>query len=369
MDDQKQCIFLAAGGTGGHIFPAKALAQLLIKRGYNVICITDRRHNFFDESVRTERLDILPLTGGLIVLVRGVHSLWRSVIQMLKICRCEKPALLVTFGGYTTLPSVLVAMWKGIPIIVHEQNSLLGKANRLVASVAKVVAVAYEMAHTVPMELQKKMVLVGNPVREEIKALQNSPFPHADSTGMLHLLVIGGSQGAKILSDVVPQAIALLSVANKKCIHVEQQCRPEDVERVSQMYAHMGVEATVMPFFQDIGMRLNKAHLVIARAGASFLAELMLVGRAAILIPFARAADNHQLENAKVLQKKEAARVIEEQDFTAEVLADYLKECIQDKENLKNMAKNATSLGIANADERLADLVESQLEKKILSIE
>lgn len=369
MTDQKPCIFLAAGGTGGHIFPAKALAQLLMKQEYKVICITDKRHNFFDETIHTERLDMLPLSGGIIAFTKGLRSLVRSMIQMWKISVREKPALLVTFGGYTTLPSVFIAMWKGIPIIVHEQNSVLGKTNRLVASVAKVVAVAYEMAHTVPPEFHKKMVVVGNPVREEIKALQQSPFPHTDSSGILRILVIGGSQGARILSNVVPQAIAQLSVADKKCIYIEQQCRPEDVERVSQMYTHMNVAATVVPFFQDIGMRLSKAHLVIGRAGASFLAELTLIGRAAILVPFAKASHNHQLENAKVLQKKKAAYVIEEHEFTPQILAEYFRKCIQSKKMLEDMAKNAATLGIADADQRLADVVQSQLGRGSAMIE
>ena len=369
MTNQKPVIFLASGGTGGHIFPAKAVAQLLGKRGYRVLCVTDKRHSLFDEGVHAERIDVLPLSGGIIAFAKGLRGLLISLMQVRKLYLREQPQLLVTFGGYTTFPTVMMAMWLGIPIIVHEQNSVLGKMNRLIASVAKVIAVAYDMGARLPPQFQGKVALVGNPVREEIKAMQHSPFPHTDSNGVLRILVIGGSQGARILSNVVPQAIAQLEVADKKRIYVEQQCRPEDVERVTHMYAHMNVAATVTHFFQDMGMRLDKAHLVIGRAGASFLAELTLIGRAAILVPFAKASHNHQLENAKILQKKQAAIVIEEHDFTPETLAEHIRQCIRNKKTLEDMAKQAATLGIADADQRLADLVESELEKRMKTLE
>lgn len=362
MSDKKYVIYLAAGGTGGHIFPAQALGDILTQHGYKVIFITDKRHDFLKDASHVEKIDILPLAGNIIQMARGLRSLVISYFQVRKLYQRDKPKALVTFGGYTTLPAMLVGI-KSTPIIVHEQNAVLGKMNRLIASVAKFIVLTYENTSGIPKNCNGKIVVTGNPVRHQVKQLYNTPYPQTDQSEKLNILVIGGSQGARILSNVLPQALGKLTVEDKKHIYIEQQCRAEDVDRVTKIYSYINVAAHVTHFFDDIGSRLSKAHLVISRAGASFLAELTTIGRPAILVPFAKASDQHQLANANHLKEKQAAIVLEEKDFTADHLAEYIQTFIYNRQPLEEMSKKALEVGRIDAGEQLAKIVENTIHK------
>jgi UDP-N-acetylglucosamine--N-acetylmuramyl-(pentapeptide) pyrophosphoryl-undecaprenol N-acetylglucosamine transferase len=266
-----------------------------------------------------------------------------------------KPRAVVCFGGYPTVPPALAASLRGIPLILHEQNAVMGRANKFLSRRAKIIASGFPEIEGLPPELASRVVHVGNPLRPAVLAAANLPYPDF-ADGKLRLLVTGGSQGARILSDVVPEAVARLTPEQRGRLVIVQQARGEDLARVQAAYARLHVEADVAPFFADLPLRIAKAHLIIGRSGASTVSELAAIGRPSILVPFPHALDADQAANAAQLARTGAAEVVRQIAFTPEWLAQRLAQALDDAEGLTRRAQAAKSAGIPDAAERLADL-------------
>ncbi|HTH17081.1 MAG TPA: UDP-N-acetylglucosamine--N-acetylmuramyl-(pentapeptide) pyrophosphoryl-undecaprenol N-acetylglucosamine transferase, partial [Magnetospirillum sp.] len=284
---------LAAGGTGGHVFPAEALAQVLMDRGWRLGLVTDRRGHAYGGtlgSLETFRIAAGGIAGrGLMSKVRAVAELGLGVIQARAILKRQRPAVVVGFGGYASVPTMVAATMLGIPTAIHEQNGVLGRANRLLAGRVKRIATSYAHVQHVDPAWQPKLVHTGMPVRAAVAALRDTPYPALAEGQPVHLLVLGGSQGARVLSEIIPAALATLPEPLRARLKVSQQCRPEDLEMVRAAYAGTGIDATLESFFSDVPERMAAAHLVVARSGASTVAELTALGRPAILVPYPHA--------------------------------------------------------------------------------
>jgi UDP-N-acetylglucosamine--N-acetylmuramyl-(pentapeptide) pyrophosphoryl-undecaprenol N-acetylglucosamine transferase len=352
---------LAAGGTGGHMIPAHALAAELKGRGHGVLLITDDRGSRFPGLFDGVPVHILPagrLGGGPINLIKAIGAVVTGRGEAKRIYREHRPDAVVGFGGYPAFPSLLAAGSMNIPTVLHEQNAVLGRVNRLLAGEAEAIGVAYDQVDRLKPKNADKTVLIGNPVRAEIARLGELPFPAFDEVAPLKILVTGGSQGASVLSKVVPAGLGLLDPSLRRRLQVVQQCRPEDIERVRAQYAELGIPAELMTYIEEMPDKLADAHLVIGRAGASTVAELSTAGRPAILVPFAAATDDHQTANAREMVKAGGARAIQEADFTPEVLARQIEALAMDPVALANAAARALSAGRPHAARDLADLVE-----------
>jgi UDP-N-acetylglucosamine--N-acetylmuramyl-(pentapeptide) pyrophosphoryl-undecaprenol N-acetylglucosamine transferase len=352
---------LAAGGTGGHMIPAHALAAELKSRGHGIALITDERGARFPGLFEDVPVHILPagrLGGGPIGWLKALGSVVKGRSEAKRLYSEHRPDAVVGFGGYPAFPSLLAASSMRIPAVLHEQNAVMGRVNRLLASDAAAIATAYDEVDRLKPKYQRKAVLVGNPVREEIARLGELPFPPFDEVAPLKILVTGGSQGAAILSQIVPQGLGMLEPSLRRRLQVVQQCRPDDIERVRTQYADLGIPAELMTYVEDMAAKLADAHLFIGRAGASTVAELTVAGRPAILIPFAAATDDHQTANAREMVKVGGARAIAQANFTAEVLARQIEALAMDPVALNNAAGRALSVGRPHAARDLADLVE-----------
>lgn len=356
-------IVIAAGGTGGHLFPAEALAAALMARGERVALMTDARSAAFDSPAfaNAERF-VLRGSGlagrGLLRAARGAAALAAGTLEARRLLRRLDAAAVVGFGGYPSVPPLLAARTLSGPArpvtVLHEQNAVLGRANRLLSTRADLLALSYAATARVPPGCRTEVV--GNPVRPAIAALAGQFYPGLAETG-LRLLVLGGSLGARIFADVVPEAVKALPEALRGRLVVAQQCRPEDLARVRAAYAAAGVPAELSPFFPDIAGRLASAHLVVARAGAGTLAELACAGRPAILVPLPHAIDDHQRANARALEEAGAAWLMPQPAFTPATLAARLAALFADPAGLARAAAAAAGLGRPQAAQRLADLV------------
>jgi UDP-N-acetylglucosamine--N-acetylmuramyl-(pentapeptide) pyrophosphoryl-undecaprenol N-acetylglucosamine transferase len=352
---------LAAGGTGGHMIPAHALAAELRSRGHGVLLITDQRGARFPGLFEGMPVHILPagrLGGGPIGWLKALASVAKGRAEAKRLYREHRPDAVVGFGGYPAFPSLLAASAMRIPTVLHEQNAVIGRVNRLLAGEAAAIGTAYDEVERLKPKYVCKAVLIGNPVREEIARLGELPFPPFDEAAPLKILVTGGSQGASILSKVVPVGLGMLAPSLRRRLQVVQQCRPEDIDRVRAQYAELGIPAELMTYVEDMAEKLADAHLVIGRAGASTVAELTAAGRPAILIPFAAAADDHQTANAREMVKAGGARAIQEAGFTPQVLARQIEALAMDPVALGNAASRALSVGRPHAARDLADVVE-----------
>ena len=352
---------LAAGGTGGHMIPAHALAAELKSRGHGVLLITDDRGARFPGLFEGMPVHILPagrLGGGPIGWLKAAGSVIKGRGQAKRLYREHRPDAVVGFGGYPAFPSLLAASAMRIPSVLHEQNAVIGRVNRLLAGEAEAIGVAYDEIDRLKSRYKAKTVLVGNPVREEIARLGELPFPAFDEFAPLKILVTGGSQGATILSQVVPEGLGMLEPSLRRRLQVVQQCRPDDIERVRKQYAELGIPAELMTYIEDMAAKLADCHLMIGRAGASTIAELTAAGRPAILVPFAAATDDHQTANAREMVKAGGARAIKQDNFTPDVLARQIEALAIDPVALNNAAARALSVGRPHAARDLADLVE-----------
>jgi UDP-N-acetylglucosamine--N-acetylmuramyl-(pentapeptide) pyrophosphoryl-undecaprenol N-acetylglucosamine transferase len=352
---------LAAGGTGGHMVPAHALAAELKSRGHGVLLITDERGARFPGLFNDVPVHILPagrLGGGPIGLLKAGLSVLRGRGEAKRLYKEHRPDAVVGFGGYPAFPSLLAASAMRIPTVLHEQNAVLGRVNRLLAGEAEAIAIAYDRVDRLKSKYQGKTVVVGNPVREEVAKLGELPYPPFDEIAPLKILITGGSQGASVLSEVVPQGLGLLQPSLRRRLQVVQQCRPDDIEQVRNRYAALGIPAELMTYIEDMPEKLADAHLVIGRAGASTIAELTAAGRPAILIPFPSATDDHQTANAREMTKAGGARTIMQENFTPEVLARQIEAMAADPIALNNAAVRALSVGRPHAARDLAALVE-----------
>ncbi|MBS0254102.1 MAG: undecaprenyldiphospho-muramoylpentapeptide beta-N-acetylglucosaminyltransferase [Proteobacteria bacterium] len=354
---------LAAGGTGGHLIPAFALAAELHQRGHRIALITDERGAAIPG--RPDFLEAWVLPAG---RLQGLNPLnWLKGLGAIRAGRAQaralyaelEPACVVGFGGYPAFPALSAAAGMQIPTVIHEQNAVLGRVNRLLAGRVDAIATAYrQVARLVPRH-NAKVHLIGNPVRPEVLALRGEPFPPFTEDGLLRVLVTGGSQGARVLSEVVPDGLAMLPPALATRLQVTQQARPEDIEAVRVRYASHDIPAELATYFEDMAGRLADAHLFIGRSGASTIAELTAVGRPAILIPLPGATDDHQAANAREMAASGGARMIRQENFTAVELAKQIQAMAQRPETLANAAHAAWNCGHPNATRDLADLVEA----------
>ena len=354
-------IAIAAGGTGGHLFPAEALAAELLARGARIVLFTDARSAAFDSPAfaSAERF-VLRGEGvaGRSVLraARGASLLASGTLTARRLLRRLDAAAVVGFGGYPAIPPALAALTLGArrpALILHEQNAVLGRANRALATRADLLALAYQDTSRVPAAARTQWV--GNPVRPALAALAGGGFPSVD--GALRLLVTGGSLGARIFADLVPAAIAALPDGLRARLLIAQQCRVEDLERVRTAYAGTGVPVELSPFFPDIAGRMAIAHLIIARAGASTVAEIACAGRPSLLMPLPTAIDDHQVANARALQAAGAALVLTQAEMTPMLLSELLTEWLGSPGRLAEAAQHAASLARPQAARDLADLV------------
>lgn len=360
-------IALTAGGTGGHMFPAEALAQALLARDARIALITDRRGGRFGGAL--DRADLHQVRAGQIAgrgfagkVLGGLGLLW-GVVQARAIFRRIGPSAVVGFGGYASVPAVLAADTRGTPTVIHDANALLGRANRLLARRADRIATAFEDVRGVPAGARDRVVMTGNPVRAAIAALATTDYAPPAPDGPLRLLVTGGSQGAHVFSTLVPDAVARLPEAMRARLTLVQQVRAEDIDAVRARYATLGVEAELAAFFDDMPARLTDAHLVICRAGASTVAELAVAGRPALMIPYPHATDDHQSANAAAVQDTGGGWRLAERGLTAETLAERLETLLADGDALAGAAARIRRIGRAEAAERLADLVFGLIEK------
>lgn len=352
---------LAAGGTGGHMVPAAALAAELMRRGHRVALVSDERGVRFPglfDGVQTHVLPAGRLQGGLLGWLRAAKAMWTGRQMAIELLRNFRPDAVIGFGGYPALPALLAAFNQKVPSAVHEQNAVLGRVNRLVAGKVQLIATSYPTIDRLDARHAGKVKLVGNPVREAVLKLRDEPFPELDDDGIFRVLVTGGSQGASVLSQVVPDGLAMLPVAFRRRLQVTHQARPEDIEAVRAQYARHDIPAEVATYIPDMPERLAWAHVVIARAGASTLAELTAAGRPAILIPLPSATDDHQTVNARELGEAGGARVIAQSAFTPVELAKQMQKLGLDATALANAAKRAKSCGRPRATIELANLVE-----------
>jgi UDP-N-acetylglucosamine--N-acetylmuramyl-(pentapeptide) pyrophosphoryl-undecaprenol N-acetylglucosamine transferase len=353
---------LAAGGTGGHLLPAFALATELERRGHHVALVTDTRGAEIPGKPDFLPAHVLPagrFGKNPLHWPRGIGAVLEGRSMALRLFETFAPSAVVGFGGYPALPALLAATKAGIPSVIHEQNAVLGRVNRLLAGRVEAIATAYPEVQRLKPKLQGKVHLVGNPVRAEVLSLREEPFPAFTAEGLLRVLVTGGSQGARVLSQVVPDGLAMLPPALRQRLQVTQQCRPEDLEEVRARYRSHDIPAELGSYFEDMATRLADAHLFIGRAGASTIAELTAVGRPAILVPLPIATDDHQTFNTREIVKAGGARMIRQQHFTAKELAKQIQALAMRPETLATAAHAAWNCGRPKAVKDLADLVES----------
>ncbi len=364
-DLHKQAIVLAAGGTGGHVYPALALADVLRSRNWPIAFVTDERGTAFGQptpGTEIHHIKAASLGGGACSKLKGLTQLGVGLLQARALLKRLRPAAAVGFGGYPSVPTMCAATQIGTPTIIHEQNAVLGRANRLLAPRVGTIATSFEQVSGIQPQAVGKVMLTGNPVREAISQIGEMPYPPLTANDPIRLLIFGGSQGARVLSEVVPNALTSLSQKERSRLQVTQQCRPEDLERVKAAYDAADISASLATFFDDMPERLSTAHLVIARAGASTITELMAAGRPAILIPYPHAADDHQTANASSIAAAGASWCIPEPQFTVAYLIDELRRFLKQPDVLTEAARNTKSLRRADASEWLADAVEATIE-------
>ena len=355
-----RCILVCAGGTGGHLFPAQALAVALGARGFPVELATDDRALKYGADFPARAIHAIPSAtptgaglvskfGAALVLTRGVALAYARL-------RAIAPRVVIGFGGYPTVPPLLAASLLGLPTLLHEQNAVMGRANRFLAGRVRLVATGFPELKGAPAAVLAKARYTGNPVRPAVLAAARLPYPDF-ADGRLRVLVTGGSQGARVMADVAPAALALLAPAERARLVWTQQARGEDQARVAAACAALGFPAEIAEFFPDLPARIAAAHLTIGRAGASTVSELAVIGRPSILVPFPHALDQDQAANAAVLAAEGAAQVIRQPDFTPERLAEILRGALADPAALTLAAQAAKAAGVADAADRLAALV------------
>lgn len=353
---------LAAGGTGGHLFPAFALAEELGRRGWAVDLVTDMRGDRYGTGFPARKIYQVPsATLGNKTPVAMAQTGWtlaRGLLAARKLLKTVKPAAVIGFGGYPTFPPLFAARQLGIPSALHEQNAVLGRANRMLAKRVSVIATSFETTQFLDGGLRDKSRFTGNPVRDVVIAASGAPYPELTPAGPVQLLVFGGSQGARYFSDAVPPALANLPAATRSRLSVVQQAREEDLNRVKAAYAAAGIRADVAAFFTDLPARMAASHLVIARAGASSVAELAVIGRPSILVPLPHSLDNDQLQNATRLAESGGAWCIQQKDLSTARLAADIQRLMTAPADLQTAALNAKRQGRPDAVKQLADLVD-----------
>jgi len=362
-------LLIAAGGTGGHMFPARAAAEALIARGWQVRLVTDARGARHAAGFPGEGVDIIaassPFVKNPVRLAGALADLTRGLFQTRAVIARFNPSAVAGFGGYPAFPALLAAQMRlrPLPVLIHEQNAVLGRVNRVFAARAFAVASGFERLDR--LAPRARHVATGNPVRAGVLEAGRRDYQPPEKDGDIRLLVLGGSLGARILADVVPEAVSRLPQTLRARLDVVQQTREDDLERARDVYRQAGVRAELSPFFDDMGARYGQAHLVISRAGASSVSEVAAVGRPAVFVPLKIAMDDHQTANAQALVEAGAAQAVSEDAFTPEALSRLLETWLTDGEALAARAASARAAGRRDAHERLADLVESAVEPSL----
>ncbi len=356
-------IVLAAGGTGGHLFPAQALAEELARRGYAVDLMTDMRGDRYGTGFPARTIHRIPAAtfsgSNPLVAAKALVTLAKGVRAARRILAGLRPLAVVGFGGYPSFPPIVAASLLSIPTVLHEQNAVLGRANRMLARRVTAIATSFESVRLLEGAARAKAHFTGNPVRDAVIDWTSAPYTASRAEDAFRLLVFGGSQGARFFSDTVPPALRLLPPDLRRRLSVIQQARPEDRDAVTALYSgsDMGIDAKVETFFTNLPELLAAAHLVVARAGASSVAELAALGRPSILVPLPHALDNDQLANATRLQEAGGAICMEQKNITPQSLAQAMTRLMKAPDELATMAEAARREGRPDAVARLADLV------------
>lgn len=354
-------IQLAAGGTGGHLFPAEALGAVLMRRGLRVRLVTDERAVRYSGLFSDGLLDVVPSetvrSKSPLALARTGFVLAWGTATALQLVRKLKPAAMIGFGGYPTLPPLIAARIMGVPTLIHDSNAVLGRANRFLAARVDAIATSLPGVFDRDPALASKATLTGTPLRPAVLAAADRPYQAPDANGALRLLVVGGSQGARIMADIVPGAIERLEPALWRRLALAQQVREEDLARVRAVYDRLKINAELAPFFTDLPARLAAAHLVVSRSGAGTVAELAGIGRPSVLVPLPGSIDQDQFANAGVLMQAGGAIRIPQAEFTPDRLASEISALAAEPQRLADMARGARASGTLDAAERLADLV------------
>ena len=353
---------VAAGGTGGHLFPAQALAEALIARGWGIVLASDERVAGLAQDFPAERrIGLSAATfkpGDPIGMMRAGLAVMRGAMQARSVFRDINPNVVVGFGGYPSAPALVAAILDRRPTVIHEQNAVMGRANRFLAPHIGTIACAFPTLKKAPKGVAERARVVGNPVRPPIRALAEIPYIPPEPNGPVRLLVTGGSQGARLLSELVPEAVKALPEDLRKRLIIQQQTRAESMNTARRAYRDALVDAEIAPFFRDIASRLRDAHLVIGRAGAGTVCEFAVAGKPSILVPLAIALDDDQGQNAKLLADAGGAEIAREAQLTVDSLSGALTKLLGNPERLARMAAAARSVAIPDAAERLADVVE-----------
>lgn len=364
---EKPLIILTAGGTGGHVYPAEALAEELLSRGYRLALVTDSRGKDNYKGKLGEIPNYAVLAGGVVgksvwFKIKSLAKISLGVVQALFILLRKKPVCVVGFGGYASFPCSVAAILTGTDLVIHEQNSVMSRTNRFLSKYADLIAQSFKNAKYTPLGV--KTVLTGMPVRKAIADVAEKPYPAPEKNGKLQILVLGGSQGAKVFGEVVPAAVKSLDKKLQERLRIIQQCRKADVEDVYALYQNTAAEVITSHFFDNMPELYATSHLVISRAGASSVSEIAAAGVPSVLVPLPTAADDHQSGNAAWLGNAHAAVVIAQKNFTEDAVKEILTRCLDNQEELEKMSANALKTGIRNAAERFADAIEKEIIKR-----
>ncbi len=360
MSDKQYFVMVSAGGTGGHMSPASALASDLLSRGYRVELITDSRGAKFSsmfEGVKTHIVKSGTVGAGIMGKVKGAVNLSLGIVHAFTLVRSLKPDLVIGFGGYPSVPGVFAAQKLNIPTILHEQNAIIGKANVFLSSNSERIALSVDNTAGLDREETYRSVITGNPVRPEISNLSNIDYPDFSDGKDMNILVMGGSLGATVFSEVVPQTLIQLPEEYRKRLKIVQQCRAVDIDDVRAIYDEAGIDAKLETFFEDVASELSKAHLVIARSGASTVAEVSVAGRPAIYVPYPHHKDQQQKKNANAVADVGGAWVMTEGGFKQDALLTRIETFFQNPDSLSRAAAHAKECGSPDAAKKLGNLV------------
>jgi len=359
---------VSAGGSGGHLFPAQALAQELARRGHSVQLMTDRRANNFVADFPADKTHIIPAATPNFRAPAKAFQAGISILQGISkahgIFKMEDPDAVIGFGGYPTFPPLIAATLRGVPTVLHEQNAVLGRANRATARFADIIALSFEKTMHAD-KFDSKCIVTGNPVRDAVHEAAQIPYPDLGDEGPINLLVTGGSQGAQVFSDMLPGAMMNIPDELRKRIRLVQQCREEDMKRVTSVYAETRLNVELAPFFKDLPRRIANSHLVICRAGASTVFELARIGRPGCYVPLPGSLDQDQLHNAQNMVDVGGGLILEQGTLSPHSLAKELTIILSDPENLKTMAQNAKKLCLQNAVQKLALVAENAANEEV----
>ncbi len=358
-------IVLVAGGTGGHVFPACALGEELLSRGYNVSVFTDARGAKYTWNTKFDLHEIpsMYLRKSPIQLLKGIFNLIIGFFKARKLLRHLKPLAVVGFGGYTTLTPMMAAHFGSIPTMIHQSDALLGKANRILARYMNRIATSFPFTKRMDKSLKSKTVVTGLPLRKEIK-----PAPYKEPKDKMHVLITGGSQGAKFFGDIMPQAVSRLSPEHQARLVIAHQCRPEYLDEVRSQYGKTKCNFELQSFFKNMQDRYAKAHLIISRSGSSSVLEAATVGRPALFIPYPYAADDHQTANAQEAVSTGGALLIQQKDLTADQLAETLENFLDDPAALSQAAEKISKVVVPHGQKNLALALEELVNHQIKDI-